>query len=156
MKFTQRLFRSAINTKYRRTFIATKNPGTMILHQEAEEFRASDPDLLDESLAHNAKDIGVTATCPFSGRTTGAAPGFVPLSVHKRTHVPSEGTMSIMKAISLADLQKMTDLFYEKAFLDHTLDKFIRSHEDPHGARFAKWIHQKLIGSDVWDRDDID
>merc|ERR1719428_1963190 len=116
----------------------------MILHKEAEAFRASDPDLLDESLERK---------CPFSGTGAAASSGFVPLSIRKRAHVPSEGTVAIMKTISLSELQVMTDLFYEKAFLDQTLDRFIRSHEDPHGARFAKWIHQKLSGSDAWDRD---
>jgi hypothetical protein len=53
----------------------------------------------------------------------------------------------------LADLQKMTESFYEKAFQDATLDQFIHSHNDPHGNRFAKWIHQKLSGSNVWDQD---
>lgn len=43
--------------------------------------------------------------------------------------------------------------FYEVAFEDATLDKFLRSHDDPHGDRFAKWIHQKLSGSNVWDKD---
>merc|ERR1712224_732773 len=66
---------------------------------------------------------------------------------------PSEGTVAIMETIELSDLQKVTDLFYEKAFQDETLDKFIQSHSDPHGARFAKWIHQKLSGSTVWDED---
>ena len=47
----------------------------------------------------------------------------------------------------------MTELFYEKAFGDQTLDTFIRSHDDPHGARFAKWIYQKLSGDRVWDED---
>jgi hypothetical protein len=55
--------------------------------------------------------------------------------------------------VGLKDLKKMTELFYEKAFLDTTLDTFIRSHDDPHGARFAKFIHQKLSGSTVWDKD---
>ena len=47
----------------------------------------------------------------------------------------------------------MTELFYDKAFQDPVLDKFIRSHNDPYGSRFAKWIHQKLSGSNVWDVD---
>merc|ERR1712157_524965 len=55
--------------------------------------------------------------------------------------------------VTLEDLQSMGELFYEKAFADQTLDRFIRSHDDPHGARFAKWIHQKLSGSGVWDHD---
>jgi len=33
------------------------------------------------------------------------------------------------------------------------LDQFIQNHNDPHGQRFAKWIHQKLSGSTLWDED---
>mmetsp|Transcript_14023 Transcript_14023/g.15414 ORF Transcript_14023/g.15414 Transcript_14023/m.15414 type:complete len:204 (-) Transcript_14023:153-764(-) len=53
----------------------------------------------------------------------------------------------------MSQLRDMTDRFYQKAFQDETLDKFLRSHEDPHGTRFAKWIHQKLSGSKKWDKD---
>jgi hypothetical protein len=55
--------------------------------------------------------------------------------------------------VGLSDLQRMTDLFYQKAFLDATLDPFIHSHSEPHGLRFAKWIHQQLTGSCLWDED---
>lgn len=66
----------------------------------------------------------------------------------------SEGSRQlILGEVSLKDLQRMTELFYDKSFQDGTLDQLIRSHEDPHGARFAKWIHQKLSGSHKWDRD---
>ena len=81
---------------------------------------------------------------------------FVPLQMGGRggTHMVSEGSARLIQVeVSLEDLEHMTTLFYKKAFQDHTLDKFIRSHEDPHGARFAKWIHQKLSGSSVWDQD---
>lgn len=80
---------------------------------------------------------------------------FIPLTVggNGRTHVASESLIHLMSDINVEDLKQMTDRFYEKAFQDATLDKFIRSHSDPHGSRFAKWIHQKLAGSTVWDDD---
>eukprot|EP00538_Stauroneis_constricta_P013326 CAMPEP_0119560468 /NCGR_PEP_ID=MMETSP1352-20130426/14918_1 /TAXON_ID=265584 /ORGANISM="Stauroneis constricta, Strain CCMP1120" /LENGTH=333 /DNA_ID=CAMNT_0007608449 /DNA_START=99 /DNA_END=1100 /DNA_ORIENTATION=+ len=81
---------------------------------------------------------------------------FVPLRMggSGRTHRPSKQSQALIRQeVSLDDLKTMTDKFYELAFQDATLDKFIRSHSDPHGDRFAKWIHQKLSGSTVWDED---
>jgi len=80
---------------------------------------------------------------------------FIPLTMDGagRTHVTSEPLVALMENITLKDLKRMTNKFYEKAFQDETLDKFIHSHSDPHGSRFAKWVHQKLSGSNVWDKD---
>lgn len=81
---------------------------------------------------------------------------FVPLKMggSGRTHVVSEASKRLVEEeVTLEDLQKMTTLFYDKAFEDKTLDQFIRSHKDPHADRFAKWIHQKLSGSTVWDEE---
>lgn len=126
----------------------------MILEEE-QELRASDPDLIEESFVEGKREPKIAT--PFVSESSNAS-DFVPLRINRygegpRGHTPSEGTVAIMKTIALSDLQKMTDLFYEKAFQDETLDKFIRSHDDPHGSRFAKWIHQKLSGSTVWDED---
>merc|ERR1712107_763873 len=41
-------------------------------------------------------------------------------------------------------------MFYEKAFADPHLDKFIRSHDDPHGERFATWIAEKMGDGTPW------
>merc|ERR1712137_40477 len=83
---------------------------------------------------------------------------FVPLTMGGggRTHKVSYGSASLMQEVSLDDLTKMTECFYNKAFQDKSIDKFIRSHNDPHGPRFAKWIHTKLSGSNVWDQDRAD
>jgi len=120
----------------------------MILKEE-QEFRASDPDLIEESLVEGKQEPKTVS--PLVSESSDAS-NFVPLYINSG-HMPSEGTVAIMKNIALSDLQKMTDLFYEKAFQDETLDKFIQSHDDPHASRFAKWIHQKLAGSAVWDED---
>jgi hypothetical protein len=135
------------------------------LEQETRKLRLGDPDLTaEESSAtsaaaavdsnteafapspYNAKQSSAVKTCPYR---------FVPLRMGGggRTHTVSRGSASLMKEVSLEDLQNMTERFYDKAFKDPTIDRFIRSHDDPHGARFAKWIHQKLSGSTIWDED---
>jgi hypothetical protein len=79
---------------------------------------------------------------------------FVPLKMggSGRTHTVSEGSRQlVLDEVSPEDLKAMTHSFYDKAFQDRTLDQFIRSHDDPHGDRFAYWIHQKLTGSTLWD-----
>lgn len=122
------------------------NTQKKMIEKEEKEFRVSDPDLIEESI--EGKRETKVARSVLSN-----ASDFVPLSMSGRSHRPSYGTIAIMESITVLDLQKMTDLFYEKAFQDETLDKFIQSHDDPHGSRFAKWIHQKLSGSTIWDED---
>lgn len=121
-----------------------------------QKLRESDPDLQQEH-----------AVCPFSGAKVNQEPAgeksdeeqpyqYIPLRMGGRggTHMVSEGSRSLIEnEVSLDDLKKMTTAFYKLAFQDDTLDKLIRSHSDPHGDRFAKWIHQKLSGSNVWDLD---
>lgn len=140
-----------------------------IIHA-AEKLRGSDKDLQEEA----AVSVGPNATgagkCPFSGATiNGTADDgkdeskreplpyqYIPLRMggNGGTHKVSEGSRALIEhEVTLDDLKRMTHKFYENAFQDDTLDKFIRSHSDPHGDRFAKWIHQKLSGSNVWDRD---
>lgn len=118
-----------------------------------EKLRASDGDLQQEAQV-NANET-TTGGCPFGHSFKGALPyHYVPLRMGGRggTHMVSEGSRALIdNEVTLDDLKTMTDAFYELAFQDQTLDKLIRSHSDPHGDRFAKWIHQKLSGSNVWD-----
>jgi len=122
--------------------------------------RNSDADLKEESFE------APLGKCPFSSPgglikesegTEEALPyKYVPLCMggNGGTHKPSKGSKALIEhEVSLKDLKSMTSKFYEYAFQDDTLDKFIRSHSDPHGGRFAKWIHQKLTGSNIWDKD---
>lgn len=134
------------------------------IQQLEENLRAADGDLQEEANLQ-PRDIHASAAVPYrSSGSIAKSPSstaefpftFVPLRMGGggRTHMVSEGSRRlIQEQVSLSDLQHMTELFYEKAFLDATLDLFIRSHDDPHGARFAKFIHQKLSGSTVWDED---
>ena len=63
-----------------------------------------------------------------------------------RVHVAGNGFDDGTKKnlVDDARLVRMCDRFYEKAFQDPHLDRFIRSHHDPHGARLGKWIAQKM------------
>lgn len=135
------------------------------LQQLEDQLRRNDPDLTMESLAMGSGAVQEAeshqpTTDHQSSTTMKENPStpfvFVPLSMGGggRTHQVSEASKHLIEEeVTLEDLQHMTELFYEKAFADSTLDQFIRSHGDPHAGRFAKWIHQKLSGSSVWDQD---
>eukprot|EP00934_Nitzschia_sp_Nitz4_P003797 Nitzschia sp. Nitz4//scaffold200_size39268//23272//24306//NITZ4_007619-RA/size39268-processed-gene-0.63-mRNA-1//-1//CDS//3329541295//3787//frame0 len=88
--------------------------------------------------------------CPFR---------YVPLQLgagqgHRPAVLPTPESKAIIESeVSLEDITKMTNAFYLMAHQDETLDKFLRSRDDPHGERFAKWVHQKMTGSNVWDLD---
>ena len=136
--------------------ITVKHNNTMTkldLQEVTNSFRASDPDLTEEHEA--TKSLSTTKTSKETASTTSPPFRFVPLTMggRGRTHVVSQASASLIDEVTLDDLKKMTEGFYQKAFQDVTLDKFIRSHGDDHGGRFAKWIHQKLSGSKVWDQD---
>ena len=76
---------------------------------------------------------------------------FVPLNVVNQAHRPSAKTAQMVHDVGgLAVLRRFTSLFYEKAFADPVLDKFIRSHDDPHGERFATWIAEKMGVGTPW------
>jgi hypothetical protein len=139
------------------------NQNDQEIQRQEEQLRSSDADLQAEAPV----EVSV-GQCPFSGATTTNTANtntfeqkplpyqYVPLRMggNGGTHKVSEGSLALIeKEVSLKDLKKMTHKFYEFVFQDDTLDKLIRSHNDPHGDRFAKWIHQKLSGSNVWDRD---
>jgi hypothetical protein len=128
------------------------------IQREEQKLRASDADLQEEAV-----EVSI-GKCPFTGHSGSRAAvkeeplpfQYIPLRMggNGGTHKPSEGSEALIEnEVSLQDLKKMTNKFYEIAFQDETLDKLIRSHSDPHGDRFAKFIHQKLTGSNVWDRD---
>lgn len=134
---------------------------------EAEEraFRATDEDLTNESETSSPTTTYVSAFASTVKANTSETMAitnehpyhFVPLLMagNGRTHAPTPKSSALIDEIGgLSTLYAMTRSFYEKAFRDVTLDKFIRSHDDPHASRFACWIHQKLVASSsVWDKD---
>jgi hypothetical protein len=130
------------------------------LERQIHELRVSDTELQQETLSTKASTTATTTTkCPVVNHASGAGGcpfRFIPLKMggNGGTHKHSSATRDLIhKEVSLQALQVMTEQFYQLAFQDDTLDKLIRSHKDPHGSRFAKWIHQKLAGSNVWDLD---
>ena len=143
-----------INPHLRTQESATMTSKEVRIQEEVAQLTAADADLMEESrLSENASSEQVER--PANSSPTSSIE-FVPLRMggNGGTHKVSEGSARLIEEeVTLDDLKRMTGLFYEKAFQDETLDKFIRSHADPHGDRFAKWIHQKLSGSNVWDQD---
>ena len=124
-----------------------------------EALRGMDEELQAEKEVNNEKDTHDVSTSPSISSTAGDHPyRFIPLRMggNGRTHKPTaESTELIDEIGGLTTLFNMTKFFYKQAFKDATLDKFIRDHDDPHAMRFAKWIHQKLTDSTVWDNDRV-
>jgi hypothetical protein len=130
---------------------------------QVHEFRASDPELMHEATMLAVNASGNSNNQPQQQTKAPTAPPasscpfrYVPMEMGGRggTHRPSMGSRELLtNEVTLADLETMTSKFYELAFQDDTLDKFIHSHSDPHGSRFAKWIYQKLTGEPLWDED---
>lgn len=131
---------------------------TGTLDHEERAFRATDESLAAEEELFKTEGTGNSTagvdgdlerpSCPFK---------VVPLRMgggNGRTHMPSIDSSALIDEIGgLSALEEMTKSFYNKAFQDATLDRFIRSHDEPHAKRFAGWIHQKLTGSSVWDNE---
>jgi hypothetical protein len=127
------------------------------------KFRASDDDaLLEQNLTSiDNSEEGPTLSADTDNTTAmtnhEATPyHYVPLKMggNGRTHEFTAASAALIEEIGgLPTLERITTYFYSNAFLDSTLDKFIRSHDDPHAERFSRWIHQKLTGSSVWDEE---
>lgn len=122
------------------------------IQQASDALLASDADLQEEHAIH------ATGKCPFAhaAASTSQEPlpfEFIPLTMGGRggTHKVSEGSQRLMQEVEFQDLKRMTQAFYQLAFQDFTLDAFIRNRSDPHGDRFARWIHQKMADSTLWD-----
>ena len=78
----------------------------------------------------------------------------VPLNVVHGAHQPNEATAALCEyAGGLATLREFTNAFYQLAFKDPHLDQFIRSHDDPHGERFALWIAEKMGLGRPWSQE---
>lgn len=65
-------------------------------------------------------------------------------------HRANKHTLRMFNEVSEATIQRATQLFYESAFQDYTLDRLIRDRKDPHGTRFADWIAEKFGAGQPW------
>jgi len=72
------------------------------------------------------------------------------LSTSRGTHYASEDTIRLLEDIGADRILAMTATFYDMMFQDQWLDKFVRSHKDPHGDRLGLWIIEKMGGGAVW------
>jgi len=141
---------------------ASTAEGTITLAEEMIKLRLSDAELTSEEIIDSSSSENIPQPSTHDHLNQPPAPSstipfkFVPLRMggNGRTHLPTEESAALVEEMGgLFKLQQMTEAFYEKAFKDETLDKFLRSRDDPHGRRFATWIHQKLSGGSKWDED---
>lgn len=103
-----------------------------------------DPDVASESLA---------LSMPQSARSQKErnVVAFVKLNVFNSSHHVSADTRALVKSIGgLPKLRSFTNTFYKLCFADPHIDKFIASHADPHGERFATWIAEKMGDGTPW------
>jgi len=70
----------------------------------------------------------------------------IPLNVVNFSHRPNAATKHLVESLGLGRIEAFTTRFYELAFADPHLDKFIREREDHHAKRFASWIFEKFGG----------
>eukprot|EP00978_Attheya_sp_CCMP212_P007924 scaffold18416_cov63-Attheya_sp.AAC.1 len=139
------------------------------VEDQVNQLRLSDADLQEEANSartnpnnNHATTDGTNTNPPVASNsnnnatTTNSFPfRFVPLRLNGNSHAPSAKSVALLTEVGgVEGLQSMTERFYQKAFKDATLDTFIRDHNDPHGRRFATWVHEKLGGPGrLWTKD---
>ena len=73
------------------------------------------------------------------------------LNVVRGAHRGTKRTAALVEDIGgLPALERCTSIFYQRCYADPHVDAFIRSHEDPHGQRFAAWIAEGLGYGTPW------
>ncbi len=116
-----------------------------LLHAKKHVERGQEPKNLaavdDKTRAQRARDISSRITVKDQ----------VPVNIHFGSVIATDGTRQLLNDIGMENILGMTNRFYEKAFQDQHLDKFIRSHQDPHGERLGTWIMEKMDDTNpVW------
>merc|ERR1712232_1006815 len=125
--------------------------GLPVSSKEALAALEADPDIEEERRVLEKARKPNTVVNTTSPATTSKPVRVMPLNVINRKHVANADTRRLVQAIGgLPVLRRFTEAFYKKAFADPHLDKFIRSHDDPHGERFATWIAEKLGDGTPW------
>ena len=121
-----------------------------LFSSKSKENRAAldaDPDIKDE-----ARSLAAMTVSPMPiDQLAMERHTIVPLNVVAQSHRPNGATRKILEAAGgLPALRRFTHAFYKKAFADPHIDQFIRSHDDPHGERFATWIAEKMGIGEPW------
>lgn len=66
-------------------------------------------------------------------------------------HQANDATLRLFREAGGREaIKRFTTAFYQKAFADPVIDRFIREHDDPHGERFANWIAEKFGDGTPW------
>jgi truncated hemoglobin YjbI len=105
-----------------------------------------DPDILAEK-----NDLSSSEAAPPPPTEDSTVGHHVRLNIVNQKHCASAGSRALLEAAGGLDFcRSFTERFYEKAFQDPHIDLFIRSHDDPHGDRFARWITEKMGLGTPW------
>jgi len=89
------------------------------------------------------------AQCPFTSQKVVGPP--VPLVVSDGKFRASKPSADLLASIGGRDrLFALTSRFYPKMFRDKQLSLFVRDFDDPHPARLADWIAEKMSGEAYW------
>jgi len=120
---------------------------------EAKMAMDSDPDIVEERnslFLPPVKDATqVLPRAPVDNRRQELK--FVKLNIVGGSYRANSQTQTLVRQLgSVPVLKAFTDRFYEKSFADLHIDKLIASHDDPHGARFATWIAEKMGDGTPW------
>jgi len=97
------------------------------------------------SLSQDAVQTGVQSAAPSYQHT--------PLNWKPNAggHRPNTDTRRLLQEAGGREaLVRFTTIFYKRCFVDKKIDKLIRSHDDPHGERFADWITEKFGAGQPW------
>lgn len=114
---------------------------------QLEELQA-DPDIAEEMRALTAPRVPVQAETRVQARRPIR---LVSLSTTESgAHMPDALTRQLAQEVGLPALMRFTQAFYQKAFADVHIDKFIDSHGEPHHERFAMWIAERLGDGTPW------
>jgi hypothetical protein len=120
-------------------------------NERALETLQSDPDIafeFEEMYVTSQSPEKVTVTMNVSNQDRKS---YVPLKVVSGSLKATEASAQLVYDIGgLKQLEKFTSGFYDKAFQDPVIDKFIREHGDHHGQRFASWIAEKMGAGTPW------
>ena len=112
------------------------NKKTKEMKQQMDMLRASDADLQQEATISVNKDTDHKKISASSTQQESYPFQFIPLTMGGggRTHVPSEGSRNLIEnEVTLEDLKKVTEKFYELAFQDKTLDNSFDRTRTPTG-----------------------
>ena len=118
----------------------------------------ADDDIAAEaaSLQHAMESLDIKNSQQYTG--AGVPAGATPVLRHVRLnwkpnqggHKHSSDTIALLQEVGKEGIARFTEAFYQKAFRDPHLDRFIREHQDPHGERFASWIVEKFGVGEPW------